>query len=145
MTEKITFKSLVGAACVGLVIGALSWPLTVWGQAQPPASQAPVPNLPKPSVPPVPSAQVPPGSKIDHTLPGSRTGTLSMINYQPGRVTIDGTTYPLAPGAILEDLGGYQLRISDRLRYRLPVQYWLGVGPNQGKITQMIVNLAAAS
>ena len=145
MTERITFKSLAGAACVGLVIGALSWPLTVWGQAQPPASQAPLPNVPKPSVPPFPSAQVPPGSKIDRTLFGSRTGTLSMFNYQSGRVTINGTTYPLAPGAILEDHGGYAFRFSDRMRYRLPVQYWLGVGPNQGMITQMIINLAAAS
>lgn len=76
---------------------------------------------------------------IDRTAPGMRTGVLQEIGK--GRVTIDGATYVLAAGALVETDTGRVLSVSTLPRGEMhaPVQFWLGTGAANGQITGMIV------
>jgi len=122
MREKITFKSVGAAACVGLVIGSLAWSLTVWGQqgtSQPP--QDPTIPLAYPQLGP------------------AKTGALTKA--QSRTVWIDSTSYRLASGMMIEDENGNPVQDRDiagkNMNY--PVQYWLGTGTTKNQIIRMIV------
>ena len=122
MREKITFKSMAGAACVGLVIGSLAWSLTVWGQqgtSQPP--QDPTIPLAFPQLGP------------------AKTGVITKA--QGRNVWIDSTSYRLASGMMIEDENGTPVQDRDiagnNVAYN--VQYWLGTGTTKNQIIRMIV------
>jgi hypothetical protein len=124
MTEKITFKSVAGAACVGLVMGSLAWSLTVWGQ-----QTMPIP--PPPQDPTIPLAYP--------QLGPAKTGTVTKA--QGRNVWIDGTSYTLAYGMMIQDENGNPVQDRDiagkNMNY--PVQYWLGTDRNKNQIVRMIV------
>jgi len=92
-------------------------------------------------------------SKINRALPGAQTGMLLMV--KDNTVQINGLSYPLAPGVLIETLPpgvviesqrGLLMPVSEgwekRFQYPFPVQYWLG--PGQSGITQMIMSVPGA-
>jgi len=87
--------------------------------------------------PPANSASVRP-SPINPSLPGAKTGTLTLVKGTT--VQINGKTYTLAVGALIQDPGGTPVLVPNG-RHRLAVRYWLGTGQTQTQITQMIVEL----
>jgi hypothetical protein len=66
-----------------------------------------------------------------------------LLMVKDNTVKINGISYLLAPGVLIETASGHPLHASEgwekRLHYPVPVQYWLG--PQQTGITQMIVSL----
>jgi hypothetical protein len=100
---------------IALLVGVLLGPTG--------AQETPLPKLPR----------------IDRTLPGMRTGVLQEIGK--GRVTIDGTAYVLAAGALVETDLGRVLSVPSLPRGEMhaPVQFWLGTGAAKGQVTGMIV------
>jgi hypothetical protein len=122
MREKITFKSVAGAACVGLVMGSLAWSLTVWGQ------QGPTPSLEDPTTLPA--------------YPQLGQAKIGVITKVQGRtVWIGSSSYQLAYGVMMQDENGAPVRDRDiagnKVEYN--VQYWLGMGKDSDKIVRMIV------
>ena len=79
--------------------------------------------------------------KINRALPGLKTGTLTIMTDTTAK--IDGVSYPLTPGIVIENQSGSPMPLSTGwqklLRYPVHVQYWLASG--QTGIIQMIVNL----
>ncbi len=79
--------------------------------------------------------------RIDRTLPGLKTGTLTIMTDTTAK--IDSVSYPLAPGIVIENQSGSPMPLSTGwqklLRYPVHVQYWLASG--QAAIIQMIVYL----
>jgi len=126
MTGKIARTSMLGASCVGILLGAAALMWSPMVQAQSTFS-------------PVPQAQSLQPAKIDRSLPGSRRGTITKA--QGKTVWIDGAMYPLAPGALVEDKFGSPLPTqayqADGVEYG--VQYWLGTDLADRQITQMII------
>jgi len=123
MTGKIA--SMLGASCVGILIGAAALMWSPMAQAQSTFST-------------VPQAQHEQPVRIDRSLPGMKKGIISEA-YE-GRVWINGRKYVLAPGALLEKLDGSSMQES-YLKFEgvnFEVEYWLGPGPDP-QITQMIV------
>jgi hypothetical protein len=130
------FRVLLGAGLLGLLLGPIPGAITL--------SHADAPQ--PPSRPPSPT------SKINRALPGAHTGMLLMV--KDNTVKINGLSYRLAPGVLIETLppgvviethSGRLRPVSQgwekRLHYPFPVQYWLG--PGQTGITQMILSLPA--
>ena len=77
--------------------------------------------------------------KINRTLPGLKTGTLTIMTDTTAK--IDNVSYPLATGIVIENQSGSPMPLSTGwqkvLRYPVHVQYWLASG--QTGIIQMIV------
>ena len=123
MMEKSTFKSLAGAACLGLVIGSLAWSLAVWGQ------QGPAQSTQEPIIP------------LNYPQLGqAQTGVITRAD--DGRnVWIDGISYKLASPVMIVDENGtpvqYQGIAGSNVNYS--VQYWLGSGATKNQIVRMIV------
>src|SRR3989442_15937088 len=125
MTGKIARTSMLGASCVGILLGAAALMWSPMVQAQSTFS-------------PVPQVQSSPPAKIDRTLPGSKKGVATKA--EGGTVWIDGRKYVLAPGALLEKGDGSSMQVS-YLKFEgmnFEVEYWLWLGPDP-QITQMIV------
>jgi hypothetical protein len=126
MTEKTTFKSVAGAACIGLAIGSLAWALTVWGQ-----QTMPIPPSPQDPTTPLAYPQLGP----------AKTGVITQAQVQGRTVWIDGTSYQLASGMMIEDENGTPVQDRDiagnRVAYK--AQYWLGMGTTKDKIVRLIV------
>jgi hypothetical protein len=125
MTEKITFKSVAGAACVGLVMGSLAWSLTVWGQ-----QTMPIP--PPPQDPTIPLAYP--------QLGAAKTGVITKA--QGRTVWIDGISYKLVYGMMIQDENGNPVQDRDIAgnNVHYSVQYWLGMGKTKDQIIRMIVS-----
>ena len=127
MTGKITRTSMLGASCVGILIGAAALLWSPMAEAQGTFS-------------PAPQAQPSQPAKIDRSLPGSRNGVLTKA--KEGTLWIDRASYGLAPNALVEKRTGAPLRINDYqwdgVAYN--VQYWLGTGSADRQITQLIIN-----
>ncbi len=126
MTGKFTRKSMLGASCVWILIGAAVLLWSPMAEAQGTFSQSPQVRPTQPA-------------KIDRSLPGSRRGILT--KSQGTTVWIDRASYVLAPGALVENKAGTPLQLQhyqgDGMAYR--VQYWLGTGSADRQITQMII------
>ena len=78
-------------------------------------------------------------SRINQSLAGARSGIL--MQATGSMVQIDGTNYVLAAQAVLEDVRGNPLEPAN-LIYEggvVSVQFWLGTGPTDKQITQMLV------
>jgi len=77
--------------------------------------------------------------KINRTLPGLKTGTLTIMTDTTAK--IDNVSYPLATEIVIENQSGSPMPLSTGwqkvLRYPVHVQYWLASG--QTGIIQMIV------
>ncbi|HEY3197368.1 MAG TPA: hypothetical protein VGJ57_05105 [Nitrospirales bacterium] len=84
-------------------------------------------------MPPLPMAV------MNHALPGMRMGILTKA--QGTVLSIDHTTYTLAPTALVEDKFGTALTVKDiqchDVEYR--VRYWVVTDKSQNQIMQMIV------
>jgi hypothetical protein len=125
MTGKIRRECLLGACCVGLLLGtaALTWAPTVWGQGASPALQV---------------QQVQPRS-MDRSLEGKRKGVLTRV--KDATVWIDGTPYTLAADALLENQTGRFLQVNalrwDDVHYS--VDYWLVPDSADRQIAQMVI------
>src|SRR3989442_14394331 len=108
MTEKITRKSMLGASCVWVLIGAAVLLWSPMAEAQGTFSQAPQVRPTQPA-------------KIDRSLPGSKRGTLTRA--KGGTVWIDGVSYVLAPDALVENKSGSPLQLQryqgDGMAYRV--------------------------
>jgi hypothetical protein len=78
-------------------------------------------------------------SQINQSLAGARTGMLTQANGST--VRIDNTNYVLAAQAALEDVHGNLLEPADLVFEGgdVSVQFWLGTGPIEKQITQMLV------
>jgi len=128
MTGKMTRTSMLGASCVGILLGAAA---LLWS----PLAEA------QGTVSPAPQVQPTQPGTIDRSLPGSRTGTLTKA--KGGTVWIAGESYVLAPNARVENRFGRPMPIYnyqwDNVKFR--VQYWLGTGSAGRQITQMIINI----
>ncbi len=74
--------------------------------------------------------------QINPSLPGVQIGTLTLVKGTT--VRINGKTYTLAVGALIQDPAGTPMQVPNG-RHRISVRYWLGTGPTQTQITQMIV------
>jgi hypothetical protein len=79
-------------------------------------------------------------SRINRTLPGTRTGQLKTVTDTTA--LIENVTYRFAPGVIIETQTGRTVPLASgvwqkRFSYPISVQYWLA----SGQITQMIVIL----
>ncbi|HEY3198292.1 MAG TPA: hypothetical protein VGJ57_09780 [Nitrospirales bacterium] len=78
--------------------------------------------------------------RLDPTLPGARSGVLQQtVN---GVARIDGVTYPLAKGAMIQSSKGNQMlskSLEQMKGQHLDVQYWLGTDVNKGQIVQMVI------
>jgi hypothetical protein len=121
MIRKTVFGSVAIAFCWGLLAaGPLSAP--AWAQGGT-VSQSPA-------------------SKINPTLPGSNTGTLTKVT--DGAVRIDRSHYALAPGALIEDFYGNPVQLIEYVgnAVEIPVRYWLGTGETRNQIVQMILTFA---
>jgi hypothetical protein len=123
MMEKSIFKSVAGAACVGLAIGSLAWSLTVWGQ------QGPVQSPQEPIIP------------LNYPQLGqAQIGVITRAD-DGKNVWIDGISYKLAYGMIIQDENGtpvqYQGIAGRNVHYS--VQYWLGSDATKNQIVRMIV------
>lgn len=121
MTDTSTFKSVIGAACVGIVIGALAFSLTVSGQTQEPVMVAQG------------------NSPSDIQLGEARNGVITKVRDMT--VWINGTSYALAYDMMVQHPDGtpvlYQDIAGDNLE--LNVHFWLGLGKDSNKIVKMIV------
>ena len=77
--------------------------------------------------------------KINRTLPGLKTGTLTIMTDTTAK--IDNVSYPLATEIVIENQSGSPMPLSTGwqklLRYPVHVQYWIASG--QAAIIQMIV------
>lgn len=118
-----TFSVLLGAGLWGLLLGPMAGAISLsYADSSQPPSQ------PR-------SAH----SKIDRALPGVQTGMLQ--EWKGDKVKLNGISYLLPPEALIETGGGHPLPISGgiekRLRYPVPVQYWL----DGNAVTQMILSL----
>jgi len=126
MTAKIALTSMLGASCVGMLLGAAALLWSPMAQAQSTFS-------------PVPQVQSSQPAKIDRSLPGSRKGILTKAKGT--NVWIDGAMYLLGPGALVEDRFGSplppQAYQAEGVEYG--VQYWLGSDHADRQITQMII------
>jgi hypothetical protein len=125
MTGKIRRECLLGACCVGLLLGtaALTWAPTVWGQGASPALQV---------------EQVQPRS-MDRSREGKRKGVLTRV--KEGTVWIDGTAYTLAADALVENRTGGSLQ-ANALRWddvQYSVDYWLVPDSADRQIAQMVI------
>jgi hypothetical protein len=78
-------------------------------------------------------------SKINQSLAGARTGIVTQASGS--LVQIDDTNYVLAAQAVLEDVQGNPLEPGDLIYAggAVSVQFWLGTGPADKQITQMLV------
>ena len=83
----------------------------------------------------------PQGTKrLDPTLPGVQSGILQQTVR--GVARIDGITYPLAKGAIIQTSKGNQMppkSLEQMNRRPVKVQYWLGTDMSKGEIVQMLI------
>jgi hypothetical protein len=81
----------------------------------------------------------PPPPKIDRAVSDAKKGVLQHISK--GKVMIDGVTFSLAPGVLVENDIGRSLAIAYLPvgTMEAPVVYWLGQGQAGGQITQMII------
>ena len=126
MTGKITRKSMLGASCVWILIGAAVLLWSPMAEAQGTFSQSPQVRATQPA-------------KIDRSLPGSRRGILTKA--QGTTVWIDRMSYVLAPDALVENKAGSPLELrqyqGDSVAFE--VQYWLGTGSADRQITHMII------
>jgi hypothetical protein len=131
-----TFGIILGVGLCGLLLDPLAGTMRLSYADSPP--------------PPSPSASV--VSKINRALPGAHTGMLLMV--KDNTVQINGLSYQLAPGVLIETLPpgvlieartGLLLPVSEgwekRFHYPFPVQYW--IGPGQTRISQLILSLPA--
>jgi hypothetical protein len=124
MTGKCA--SMLGAACVGILLGAAALLWAPMAGAQGTFSISP------PAQPSQPA-------KIDRSLIGSRKGILTRA--QGTTVWINGIMYSLAPGALVESRFGDPLQASS-LKWdgvEFDVQYWVGIGSADRQITQLII------
>jgi hypothetical protein len=106
-----------------LALTAVSGVVPAWAQSK---GGAPVEQLELPMV--------------NQALPGARLGILT--NTAKGTVRIGRDTYTLPPDVILEDDKGNSLTWKDLVVFNgfdQVVKYWLGTGPTNNQITQMIV------
>ncbi len=126
MTGKIMRTSMLGASCVGILIGAAA---PLW----PPMAEAQGTFSPALQV-----QQVPP-RLMDRGLAGMRNGVLTRA--KDGIVWIDGSAYTFAADALIENRSGRRLQVKD-LQWdgvAYDVQYWLGTGSADRQITQLII------
>lgn len=118
-----TFSVLLGAALWGMLLDPMAGAISLSYADSPQAPSGPR------------SAH----SKIDRALPGVQTGLLQ--EWKSDKVKLNDISYVLPPEALIETDGGHPLPISGgiekRLRYPVPVQYWL----DGNAITQMILSL----
>ena len=128
MTGKITRKSMLGASCVWILIGAAVLLWSPMAEAQGTFSQAPQAQPTKPA-------------KIDRSLPGSKKGVLTKA--KGGTISIDRASYVLASDALVENQLGFPMELRDyrwdSVEYH--VLYWLGAGPADRQITHLIITL----